>query len=256
MCIQSFQPSVRQALKFYVYRLIDPRTGHTFYVGKGKDNRVFAHVNRELHLREDEDEDEVSLKYQTIRKITEAGLEVIHVIHRHNMDEDTAYAVEAALIDAYPGLSNRAGGHGSADYGPMNAAQIACVYSLKTLGADFEDYRCLIIKIRQQTVDDCNGSVYEAVRSAWRLAPARAEQADCVLAVINGEVRGVFTAERWYRSTEENVAKYGGTVNPDRYSFTGAEAPAALRDRYSNTLIPEQYRRPSAANPVQYTYTI
>ena len=29
---------------YYVYRLIDPRTYQTFYVGKGKGDRVFQHV--------------------------------------------------------------------------------------------------------------------------------------------------------------------------------------------------------------------
>lgn len=29
---------------YYVYRLVDPRNGQTFYVGKGKGNRIFAHA--------------------------------------------------------------------------------------------------------------------------------------------------------------------------------------------------------------------
>ena len=40
-------------------------------------------------------------KYQRIRDIQGAGLEVIHVIHRHGMTQKTAFEVEAALIDAY-----------------------------------------------------------------------------------------------------------------------------------------------------------
>ena len=30
--------------KYYVYRLVDPRTLQTFYVGKGCGDRVFQHV--------------------------------------------------------------------------------------------------------------------------------------------------------------------------------------------------------------------
>jgi len=30
--------------KYYVYRLVDPRTLHTFYVGKGCGDRVFQHA--------------------------------------------------------------------------------------------------------------------------------------------------------------------------------------------------------------------
>ena len=40
----SFPPEVSAELKTYVYRLIDPRNGETFYVGKGRGNRVFAHI--------------------------------------------------------------------------------------------------------------------------------------------------------------------------------------------------------------------
>ena len=42
--MENFSSEVCKALAYYVYRLIDPRNGETFYVGKGKDNRVFEHV--------------------------------------------------------------------------------------------------------------------------------------------------------------------------------------------------------------------
>lgn len=44
MPTNQFTPEVMDALKWYVYRLIDPRNGRTFYGGKGKENRVFAHA--------------------------------------------------------------------------------------------------------------------------------------------------------------------------------------------------------------------
>lgn len=42
--INEFSQEVINEIGFYVYRLIDPRNGNTFYVGKGKGNRVFAHM--------------------------------------------------------------------------------------------------------------------------------------------------------------------------------------------------------------------
>ena len=42
--IDRFAPEVQKKLAYYVYRLIDPRSGQTFYVGKGRQNRVFAHA--------------------------------------------------------------------------------------------------------------------------------------------------------------------------------------------------------------------
>ena len=48
-----FSDAVSQKLGNYVYRLIDPRNGEAFYVGKGKGNRVFAHV-RGFELAKDQ----------------------------------------------------------------------------------------------------------------------------------------------------------------------------------------------------------
>src|SRR5437868_3255714 len=110
-----FSANVCAQLKYYVYRLIDPRNGETFYVGKGKDNRVFMHVKGELG----KDADVLTEKLQRIREIRVEGFEVAHVIHRHGMDEKTAFEVEAALIDAYPEGSNLVSGRASDERGLM-----------------------------------------------------------------------------------------------------------------------------------------
>lgn len=107
----SFPAGVTEKLKTYVYRLIDPRNGETFYVGKGRGDRVFAHIQEQVETADP------SNKLKRIREIRLAGFEVAHVIHRHGMDNKTAVEVEAALIDAYPGLTNIVAGAGSNDYG-------------------------------------------------------------------------------------------------------------------------------------------
>ena len=43
-----FTKCVAGQLKHYVYRLIDPRNGETFYIGKGTGNRGFAHAKGEI----------------------------------------------------------------------------------------------------------------------------------------------------------------------------------------------------------------
>ena len=69
-----------------------------------------------------DDDELLSNKLKQIREIRLAGLEVIHVIHRHGMtDEKTAYEVEAALIDAYPGLTNIMNGAGSNEFGAAHS---------------------------------------------------------------------------------------------------------------------------------------
>ena len=106
--MRNFSIGVSERLDHYVYLLIDPRNGQTFYVGRGQKSRIFAHINEELRV--DEEEDEITTKLETIREIRRAGLEPTHVIHRHGLDEPTAKEVEAALIDYTPGLTNIAPG--------------------------------------------------------------------------------------------------------------------------------------------------
>ena len=40
-----FDEKTCQVLKYYVYMLLDPRDNKPFYIGKGKDNRIFNHLN-------------------------------------------------------------------------------------------------------------------------------------------------------------------------------------------------------------------
>src|SRR2546426_4906 len=120
--IESFPAEVANKLKTYVYRLIDPRNGETFYIGNGQGDRVLSHV------RAEGDGDILDKKLKRIREIRLAGFEVAHVIQRHGMDDKTAVEVEAALIDAYPGLTNIVAGAGSNDYGAMHAKEIVARY--------------------------------------------------------------------------------------------------------------------------------
>jgi hypothetical protein len=148
---ESFPPGVAAKLKTYVYRLIDPRDGETFYVGKGRGDRVFAHIRAQV-----EDGDEVDNKLKRIREIHLAGFDVAHVIHRHGMDDATALEVEAALIDAYPGLTNIAGGAGSGDYGAMHAKEIIKRYSATP--ADFQ-HKAILISVNRSATE----------RQRWRI---------------------------------------------------------------------------------------
>ena len=130
--------ATEEALQYYVYRLIDPRDGQTFYVGKGKGNRVFDHAAQQIEISNDTDvdEDETSLKMRTIGEIRAARLEVLHVVHRHGMDEKTSFEVEAALMDAFPGLSNIAGGHGNNLRGCAHVSEIEQQYNAEEAPSD------------------------------------------------------------------------------------------------------------------------
>ena len=228
--MQKFSEAVKVMLGFYVYRLIDPRNGETFYVGKGKDNRVFKHASGLLDGNEIYELDVNSAKIDRIIEIRRAKLEVIHVIHRHGMSEEVANEVEAALLDAYPGLTNLLGGHGSLDRGPMNAQQIVDKYDLPEM--EFAPpFNLILINInRLEEVHD-RISIYKQVRAAWPISVDRAAIADYVLAVKQGVVIGAFIAEEWLKATVENFP-WIGEDSPKKRGFRGCEAPKEIWDRF------------------------
>jgi uncharacterized protein len=238
----SFSPEVIRKLGWYVYRLIDPRSGETFYVGKGRGNRVFAHV----HAADGLEGDDLENKVKRIRQIQNAGLDVAHVIHRHGLDERTAFEVESALIDAYPGLTNIAGGAGSNDFGAMHANEIVARYAAEA--AVFED-RAHLISVNRSAAER---SLYEATRYAWKINPKKAGQADVVLATLQGLIISAFIAEDWLPAKSEHFPDREEA--PGRWGFVGYEAPDELRKRYVGKRVPEQYRKRGAANPIKYTY--
>jgi hypothetical protein len=225
----------------YVYRLIDPRNGETFYVGKGKANRVFAHVKGDI----DADDDTITDKLQRIRDIRRDGFEVTHVIHRHGMTEEMAFEVEAALIDAYPEARNLVSGHASDLRGLMHARQIIERYEAKE--AVFE-HSAVLITINQSAEDR---DAYEAVRYAWKLDPKKAARSELVMAVDRGLIVGVFVAEKWLQAT---TANFPGTAadRPGRWGFVGHDAAEDIKKLYMRCRLPKHMRKPGAANPIRY----
>ena len=238
--INKFSKEVSDKLQYYVYRLVDPRTGLTFYVGKGKGNRVFNHAAGAIKFSKTSDsEDELTAKIKQIQDIIASNLEVITIIHRHGMDEETALEVEGALIDAYPGLTNIQNGHGNSEYGCASAVQIQKMYEAEE--AEIPALKYLIIKIKQSTIDE-RGSIYEAVRMHWHINEKQAK-GRIVLASVAGIIRGVFTVQDWLPSTECEGRMY----------FVGQEASNEVKNLFIGKRLPKKFIKKGAASPVRYS---
>lgn len=210
-----FPPGVALQLGYYVYRLVDPRNGETFYVGKGKGDRVFSHASGEKIKDKDEDEQDQRLK--RIRDIHDAGLEVVHVIHRHGMEsEETALCVGAAVMDAYPGLTNRIGGHQSGEFGVAHAEELITRYCAKPF---VPAHPLLLVSIRASYEGE-GRDAYDAARYAWKINPKRAE-GRIVVAHVKGLVKEVFTVGKWLEATKENFPELGLEAVPGRFGFVG-----------------------------------
>ena len=253
--IQCFSDEVCKEIKYYVYRLVDPRNGETFYVGKGKDNRVFAHVKCALDKFDDgkkyfsKEENNSNLKLQRIRDIEQAGLKVIHIIHRWNIENDKmAYQIESAVMDCYPGLTNIQKGHYH-ENGMINASTLQKNFS-KQIYEEPDGIDYVLIKTSEGRVSYClenypcnslEEALYEATRSAWNLGLNSAKKYKYVLSVINGIVKEVYVADQWMQSECKG-----------RIEFEGHVAEESIRNYFINKRIPDKYRKKGNARAAMY----
>lgn len=249
MATDRFPDGVAELLKWYVYRLIDPRNGETFYVGKGQGNRVFAHASGQVA---DDASDISDPKLHRVREIHAAGLEVGHVIHRHGIDTSkTAYEVEAALIDAYPGLTNKVRGHGARDYSSRHVQEIIDEYA----GEEFEVKEPLmLISIGWAFYE--REDPYDAVRFAWRVNLNRVGSYKLVLARVRGMVVGAYRPKEWLPALTGNFPdlerRYDIPNLPDRHGFVGEPAGQETWDYYVRKRVPGKYRRKGIQSAVLY----
>ena len=229
-------------LGYYVYALIDPDTNLPFYIGKGKENRVFNHVACSL------DKEYSSDKYDKIRDILKKGKEVKHIIIRHGLKESEAFEIESALIDLMKYLAfdqtNIQSGHYSELRGLMSSEEIIRRYNAEQL-TELSD-PAIIININKKymatrTVES-NNAILEATKEAWVIDKRRLNSIKFVLSEYKGLIVEVFEVKGWYPvETPEKI----------RYGFELEEANPEIRDKYINKSISDKKRR-GAANPIRY----
>ena len=77
---------------YYVYVYRHPITKIPFYVGKGKNGRMFHHLNENKNNFENE------RKFQCIQQLKNKNLQPLIGRYAKNLDEETAYKIEENLI--------------------------------------------------------------------------------------------------------------------------------------------------------------
>lgn len=83
---------------YYVYQLVDPRSNKPFYIGEGKGNRAWSHLNFTSGCKNPH-------KDRIIRKIQSLGLEVIVDIVEKHLTKEQSILSEEKLIE-HIGLDN------------------------------------------------------------------------------------------------------------------------------------------------------
>ncbi len=221
----SFKQSVTEALKCYVYALIDPRDNRIFYIGKGTGNRVYQHAQAAIT------EDSQSLKLSTIREIQNLGLTVRHYIIRHNLTEHEAYLVESTIIDllTYPAfnkeniLTNIVSGHHQWDEGIKTDEEINILYDCPKIEPIPGDKLLLVSLNKSYNQSKASGvyrraNDYESARKYWAISPDKADKIDYILGIYRGIVRIVIDVKNNYPC---EVAEDGTVFKKPRFAFVG-----------------------------------
>ena len=231
-----FSQSTIEKLGYYVYLLIDPRNNKIFYVGKGKGNRINQHLLGALNDKTNETE-----KIKRIREIKNSGLDVKHVILRHELTEKEAFEVESAVIDVLgkDNLTNLLTGHNSEDKGLMKLKDIKIKYEAED--AIIEEPAILININNLYQRDMTKKEIYEATRKSWRINIDRVKNIKIAFSVYRGIIREVFLINKWLPSPEVQ----------GRYMFQGKVAPKDIRDKYLNKSV-SKYWKKGSQNPIKY----
>ena len=223
--VKEFNPSVIEALQYYVYCLVDPRDNRIFYIGKGKGNRVFQHAKDSLN------ENDHTLKLDTIRSIQREGKQVNLYILRHNLTEETALIVESTLIDLLTYnkfnktnlLANIVAGHHQWDEGIKDVDEINSIYNCEQLEVNYGETLLLVSLNNSFNQAKANGvyrriDIYESTRKYWKISKSNLQKIKYVLGVYKGVVRSVIEVKSWKWTT---VAEDGTIFKSDRCIFEG-----------------------------------
>lgn len=241
--ITRIPPEVADRLGYYVYLYSDPRDGKPFYVGKGRGARLLTHLSAEM----------ASKKLTKIRDILSAGYEPrIDILAHALKDEETAFRVEAAVIDALglDQLTNEVRGWRSIQLGRMPLRELLIYYSAKPVQVEVPALLIRINRLFRHTMSA--QELYEATRGIWKLS-ARRTKARFAFAVFEGVVRDVFEIESWHTAgtTPYTTRPTDGWEGSTRWEFIGRVADAEIREHYVDGSVAKYFRQ-GQRSPVVY----
>jgi hypothetical protein len=237
------RPEVAHRLGYYVYLYIDPRSEQPFYVGKGQGDRALSHLSEEAESR----------KCTRIAELKAEGKEPRIDILAHGLrDEETAFRIEAAVIDLFglDTLTNDVRGWRSLQLGRLPLSELTMYYAAKPVAVDVP---ALLIRINRLFRHNMTPQeLYEATRGVWKLG-ARCTKAQYAFAVFEGVVREVYEIESWHpAATTPYVTRDAVKLMTNgRREFVGHVAEPAVRDRFFGRSVADYFHR-GQQNPVVY----
>ena len=224
-------------IKSYVYVYIDPRNGEPFYIGKGKENRLFSHL---YDLSDTE-------KAPKIAEIRDSGYEPQIDILRYGLTDSEATLVEAAAIDLIgkQKLTNRVAGYHDHSFGRITSQEVITMLEAKPVEVTHKAILITINKLYRSNMTSLE--LYEATRGIWVIGPRR-NKAEYAMAVYQGIVREVYRIDQWYPSgtLEYQTRDSSDFGNRGRWEFSGRIADG-IRDEYVGFSVGK-----GGQNPIRY----
>jgi len=244
----TLSPSTTEKIDNYVYLLIDPRTWKTFYVWKGKNNRINDHIKGIFKENKKETE-----KNKRIDEIIKSWNRVQQVIVKHWLQsEEEAFKIESSIIDLllreWYKLTNLVKWHWSEETWIMDLEDIKIKYEPEE--AKFNNDKIILININYLYKKNMNyKEIYEATRKSWRISTERANKADIICSVYKWIIREVFTIKQSREIDQERCKK-----NPwknKRSIFTWKIASENIRNKYLHKSV-NNYWKQWAQWPIKY----
>ena len=233
--LRRFPPGVTEKLDHYVYRYEFPKSiegGRVFYVGRGENDRVFA------HLAEAESPQVRGRKVDAIRRVWEAGLNVNVVIVRYGLTLSEAILAEQILIDAYPfaesdpeATTNKVRGEGAKK---ANLDVDSVVHELAAKPAKI-DFRCFVVFLTkgwalakpERSIPVCQDILKHWTCGDWgtNLAVGERSSVEFAVAVHGGIIRQVYriVPGSWKSLAAPGKSAKGRSL-PRRYRFDASVA--------------------------------
>ncbi|MFC2053161.1 hypothetical protein ACFLV7_02520 [Chloroflexota bacterium] len=178
---------IAETLKSYVYVYIDPRNEEPFYIGKGKGNRLYSHLDDQSDTK----------KVSRIVEIRQNGKEPQIDILRYGLSDSEAAMVEAAAIDLIgkAKLTNRVSGYHERSFGRITSQELITMLAAKPVKVF---HKAILITINKLYRSDMTPlELYEATRGIWVIG-SRKDKAEYAMAVYQGIIREVYRIGQWY----------------------------------------------------------